>query len=157
MDCEFVIVDANSVGARRAMRKYFAELDARFADGFPTADLEAALRAAPAAFNHPHGFFVVAGAAEEPVACGAVQHLDGERAEIKRMWVSPCHRGRGLATRLLAFLEDQIRQSGRKVAVLDTNAVLTEAVALYRQAGYRQIPRYNANPHADLWLAKDVP
>ncbi|MDP9026992.1 MAG: GNAT family N-acetyltransferase [Actinomycetota bacterium] len=70
------------------------------------------------------------------MACGGLQWLDARTAEIKRMWVDPVWRGRGLAGRLLAFLEQTALESGRPIVRLDTNTVLLEAIALYRKSGY---------------------
>jgi ribosomal protein S18 acetylase RimI-like enzyme len=99
---------------------------------------------------------VVAGAEEAPLACGAVQFFDDERGEIKRMWVAPVARGRGLAAALLAHLEAQIVASGRRVALLDTNSSLTTAVGLYESRGYERVPDYNGNADADVWFSKPL-
>lgn len=147
------VIDAGSPGARRALTQYFAELADRFPEGF---DADAALAEAVEAYNPPQGLFVVAGDPEHPDACGGVSFLDESRGEIKRMWVSPACRGRGVASQLLAFLEDAIRESGRGTAVLDTNRVLTEAVALYERRGYEPTERYNDNPHAHHWFRKTL-
>ena len=149
----FSVIDAASAPARWAMSEYFRELAARFSQGF---DVGSALDEAAAAFNPPCGLFVLAGPPDGPVGCGAIKFLDDERGEIKRMWVSPSNRGRGLATQLLTFLEDLIRDSGRSTVVLDTNKVLSEAIALYERRGYRPIERYNDNPYADFWFFKSL-
>ena len=78
-------------------------------------------------------------------------------SEVKRMWVSPTTRGRGLAKRLLAELEEETRSSGRLVVVLDTNATLTEAIRLYERQGFVAIARYNDNPYAHHWFRKQLP
>jgi GNAT superfamily N-acetyltransferase len=145
------VVDAESPGALGALTAYFRELSERFPEGF---DATAALEEAADAYNPPRGAFVVAGDVDRPIACGAVTFLDDERGEIKRMWVAPAHRGRGLASRLLSFLEQLIVESGRATVLLDTNRVLTEAVALYRRRGYEPVARYNDNPHAHHWFSK---
>jgi ribosomal protein S18 acetylase RimI-like enzyme len=145
------VVDAGSDQARWTMTQYFQELDARFADGF---DFGNALDEAAVDFNPPNGAFVVATYGDDLVACGAIQFLDDDRAEIKRMWVNPRRRGLGLGRRLLVHLEGEIHASGRSTVVLDTNASLTEAIAMYRACGYEPVDRYNDNPYAHLWFAK---
>ncbi len=79
---------------------------------------------------------------EDPVGCGALLfHGDGI-ATLKRMWVAPRVRGTGLGRRLLVALEDAAaRRRGVTVIRLETNLSLTEAIAMYRSAGYRRSPR----------------
>ncbi|HEX6151051.1 GNAT family N-acetyltransferase [Nocardioides sp.] len=147
----FRVADPAAPGSRWALGEYFAEIGAAF--GFETGT---ALDDAAKAFVPPHGLFVVAGRDEEPLACGAVQFLDEERGEIKRMWVAPVARGRGLAGALLAYLEQQIVLTGRRFALLDTNSSLTKAVGLYESRGYRRVPDYNGNADADVWFSKEL-
>jgi GNAT superfamily N-acetyltransferase len=149
----FSVVDAGSPEARWAMRRYFEELDRRFDDGFVVGD---ALDEAVDRYNEPSGAFVLAALDGETVGCGAIVHLDQEVAEVKRMWVSPAHRGAGLGRRLLARLEDEVRAAGRTAVVLDTNGSLSEAIALYEGAGYRPTDRYNDNPYAQHWFKKEL-
>lgn len=148
---DFRIVDPASPPARWAMGEYFAELADRF--GF---EVGTALDDAAAAYAGEHGRFVLAGPDEAPLACGAVAFLDDERAEIKRMWVAPAARGRGLARALLAHLESLVLAAGRTESLLDTNSTLTAAVSLYESSGYRRVPDYNGNADADVWFAKTL-
>ncbi len=154
VDVRFSTVDAASPGARAAMANYFAELDRRLDGGF---DAGTALDDATAAFNPPSGLFVVATSGDVVFGCGAVSWLDDRTGEVKRMWVDSELRGIGLGKRLLARLEDEIRASGRTRVVLDTNAALVEAIAMYRRLGYRDIDPYNDNPHAHHWFEKSIP
>ncbi|MEZ5297310.1 MAG: GNAT family N-acetyltransferase [Ilumatobacteraceae bacterium] len=64
-----------------------------------------------------------------------VRH-DDATGEIKRMWVHPDWRGAGVGRRTLAALESHVARLGYERIVLDTNAVLTEAIAMYERAGY---------------------
>ena len=80
--------------------------------------------------------------------------LDPQIGEIARMWVDKPHRGLGLARRLLVALERQAAELGFRTVRLDTNRALDEAKAMYRSAGYQEIPRYNDNPYADHWFEK---
>lgn len=149
---ELVEVDAGGPEAQRAMRAYFAELDTRFRDGFDPgaggADSDVA------AMRPPAGSFVVITAGDETVGCGGLQRIDDDTAEIKRMWIHPDWRGAGLGRRLLSELERIAADLGRVRVVLDTNEVLTEAVAMYERNGYVAIERYNDNPYAHHWFAK---
>jgi GNAT superfamily N-acetyltransferase len=136
------------------LERYFAELDARFPGGF---DPERTVAAPAAELTPPHGRLLVARLHQRPVGCGAVRRLDAETAEIKRMWIDPAARGLGVGRRLLAALERAAAELGCRVVRLDTAAALTEALALYSSAGYREIDAYNENPYAAHWLEKRLP
>lgn len=135
-------VDPAGPVARAAMAAYYAEIDARFPRGFDPGD------------PPPLDRFVVADAAGATAACGGLQRIGPGADEIKRMWVHPHWRGAGLAARLLRHLEALARERGHDVVRLDTNGVLTEAIAMYERAGYRHIERYNDNPYAEAWFEK---
>ena len=152
-DVEFSVVDATSATAQWAMGEYLKELSERFPEGVDSAG---AIDEAASTLNPPHGFFAIAGSFHSPSGCGGVHFLDSERGEIKRMWVAPESRGQGVATSILGYLEDKIRESGRTIALLDTNRVLTNAIALYERCGYQPTPRYNDNPYAHFWFRKDL-
>lgn len=70
------------------------------------------------------------------------------------MWVAPWARGLGLGVRLLRELEDHAREAGARVVQLETNRALTEAIALYRRSGYREVPAFNDEPYAHHWFEK---
>src|SRR3954452_18533139 len=72
------------------------------------------------------------------------------------MYVGPDARGRGVGARLLRRLEDEARTLGYKTLRLDTAAPLSEAQALYRGAGYREIGDYNGNSAASHWFEKEL-
>jgi DNA-binding MarR family transcriptional regulator/GNAT superfamily N-acetyltransferase len=136
-----------------ATGRYFAELDARFPGGF---DSGGAVDHDAVAMAPPGGVFVVATSDGEPVACGGVQPLEESTGEIKRMWVHPDWRGAGLGSRMLRHLEDEARRLGHRRVVLDTNGTLVEAIAMYRSSEYEPVERYNDNPYAQAWFAKEL-
>jgi putative acetyltransferase len=76
------------------------------------------------------------------VAVGAIQALDRETAEIKRMYVVPAARGNGYGRAMLAALETYATARGHTRARLETGSYLPVALGLYRAAGYRSIPAY---------------
>ena len=85
-----------------------------------------------------------------------MRRLDETTAEIKRMWIDPVARSRGLGRSLLAALEAKAIELGCRSIRLDTNAHLTEAAALYRSSGYLEVPSYNDNPYAAHWFEKSL-
>lgn len=96
----------------------------------------------PAAFLPPRGTFLVARLGDRPVACGGLRAVGDGVGEIRRMWVDPTARGRGLARRVLAGLEDAGRSLGLTRLRLETGTAQPEALALYDSAGWRRIEPY---------------
>lgn len=76
------------------------------------------------------------------VGCGAVKEFSPEEMEVKRMYTDPNARGKGVAFAVLNELEEWARELGYTACVLETGWRQPEAIALYRKAGYEQIPNY---------------
>lgn len=96
----------------------------------------------PAEFLPPDGVFLVAYVDGEPCGCGGFRNVGGGEGEIKRMYVDPARRGRGIARALLAALEDAARGAGCVTMRLETGAAQPEAIGLYLSSGYTPIPSY---------------
>jgi DNA-binding MarR family transcriptional regulator/GNAT superfamily N-acetyltransferase len=148
-------VDPDHTDARHCLHAYYAELSESFDGGF---DPLRSTLPDPSALRAPHGLFLVARLRGVPVGCAGLRlPADAKTAEIKRMWVAPEVRGLGLARRFLAELETAAHEHGRAVLRLDTNRSLTPAIALYRSAGFVEIPAFNDEPYAQLWFEKPIP
>lgn len=95
-------------------------------------------------FDPPEGTFLVAYLDAEPVGCGGWRSHGhgGHTAEIKRMYTVPQARGRGIARAILAAVEDSARAYGRTRVILEAGHRQPEAIALYRSAGYEEIPNF---------------
>jgi GNAT superfamily N-acetyltransferase len=139
--------------ARFCLRSYYRELDERFASGF---DVGSALPLTDADMTPPHGVLLVAHVHGAGVGCGAVKFAPAEPPYIKRMWVAPSMRGLGLGRRLLAALEDAAAATGARSVRLETNSSLAEAIAMYRTAGYTEVPPFNDEPYAHHWFVKEL-
>jgi DNA-binding MarR family transcriptional regulator len=144
-------VDPEEPAARYCLAEYVAELNARSTRHF---DPSVGATALPHEVRPPAGQFFVAYLHGEPIGCGAVKHHTGEPAEIKRMWIAPQARALGLGRRLLETLEACAVAGGADVAHIETSAVLTEALALYRSSGWVEVPPFNDEPFADHWFEK---
>ena len=108
----------------------------------------------PEQFAPPRGAFVV-GYDEGRALCGAgIKRLESSVGEIKRMWVAPEIRRRGVARALLAALEDTARGMGLERLRLDTGPKQPAAEHLFRSAGYEEIADYNGNYMASFWGEK---
>jgi GNAT superfamily N-acetyltransferase len=93
-------------------------------------------------FAPPAGTFLVALLAGRPAGCGALRRMKKDVAEVKRMYVAPWARRRGVAKKILAALEQAALGLGYRVVRLETGTRQPEAIALYEWAGYRPIPCY---------------
>lgn len=148
------VADPRHPDARACIRAYEAELERRFDTGFDPA------RSNPASdqdLTPPAGTLLVATRLGEPVGCGALKfHPDQGWAEVKRMWVAPSVRGLGLGRRLLAELESRAAGHGVRLLRLETNRGLTEAIGMYRAAGYQEVAAFNDEPYADHWFEKNL-
>lgn len=104
------------------------------------------------------GAFFVAYAGETPVGCGAIRRIDADTAEIKRMYVDPAARGRGVGHRVLTELEAEARRLGVARLVLETGQRAHEAVKLYTRAGFVRIPCFGEyrNSPLSLCMAKQL-
>lgn len=150
---EIRCVDPEHPDARHCLAEYVAELNRRSERGF---DPSAGATALPHEVRPPAGEFFVAYLHGDPIGCGAVKYHADAPTEIKRMWIAPQARGLGLGRRLLEHLEGCARASGARHAHIETGAVLTEALALYRSAGWVEVPPFNEEPFADHWLEKTL-
>jgi GNAT superfamily N-acetyltransferase len=113
-------------------------------------------RAGQAELSPPHGAFLVGRVANEPVCCGGIKRLGERTCEIKKMYVVPELRGKGVARQLLYALEAKARDIGYAIVRLDTGPKQTAARALFESEGYAAIDDFNGNPVAAFWGEKPL-
>jgi GNAT superfamily N-acetyltransferase len=113
----------------------------------------------PAEFSPPLGLFLVAEAGGVAAGCGGWRAHDDGVAEVKRMYVEPAFRRRGIAALLLTELERTAAAAGHRHLLLNSGDRQPEALALYARAGYAPVAGYG--PYADspgaVFLGKDLP
>jgi GNAT superfamily N-acetyltransferase len=150
IDFRDAVIDAGD-GAllERAMVAEMAELY----DGFDISS-EGMPKAGPQEMNPPSGRFLVGYEDDRPICCGGIKRLDDESCEIKRMYVVPDARGRGVAKALLRALEDRARAAGYLYTKLDTGPRQAGAQRLYESVGYAPTENFNGNPVAVFFGAK---
>jgi putative acetyltransferase len=78
----------------------------------------------------------------QAVGCGCFKQFDESSVEMKRMYVEPAYRRKGISSAILNELEDWAAESGFTIAVLETGDRQDEAIALYKKQGYSIIPNY---------------
>lgn len=116
----------------------------------------------PGDYAPPDGRLLLAQCGTETAGCVALRRFQNRACEMKRMWVRPGFRGRGLGRLLAEKLIAEARTLGYSRMVLDSLPSLGSAIALYRSLGFREIPpyRYNPEPGAvfmQLELARNRP
>jgi GNAT superfamily N-acetyltransferase len=112
----------------------------------------------PAEFVPPQGLFLVAEVSGVPAGCGAWRVYPPGGVEIKRVYVVPEYRRRGVAQLVVAALESSAAEAGHTSVVLNTGDRQPEALALYSDLGYVPVPgygRYACSPGA-VFLGKDL-
>jgi putative acetyltransferase len=142
----------DSAAARELILALNRELDERYPEQGANH-----FRLDPAEVAEGRGGFYIARFGHAIAGCGAVRLVDVGAAEIKRMYVSPALRGRGIATRILSHLEGEARRLGAARLVLETGERQFESVALYRRAGFVEIPRYGEYVDSPLSLCMGKP
>jgi GNAT superfamily N-acetyltransferase len=130
--------------ARRLVREYADTLgvDLSFQN------FEQELEHFPLEYSAPGGAFILAGDAGSYVACIGVRRFAHEVGEIKRLYVAPAARGRGLGRVLVDRIVGEARQLGYRILLLDTLPFMKEAQALYVSMGFRPTTAYRFNPIA---------
>lgn len=102
-------------------------------------------------------YFVVAYRDEEPVGCGGLRPLDDTHGEIKRMFVTPAHRGSGVSTTVLSRLESEGRARGWTRLVLETGDAQPDAIRFYEREGYTRIPNFGHYADSPLSVCFEKP
>jgi GNAT superfamily N-acetyltransferase len=121
--------------ARPLVEALSAEIIARYGGGSPSLS-------DPQEFVPPYGVFMVASDGDADLACGGVRRLRDGTGELKRMYVVPHARRRGISRLLLQALVEQARSMGYAELWLETGTAQPEAMALYESEGFERITSY---------------
>lgn len=97
-------------------------------------------------YGLPDGRLYIAWCDGQPAGCIALRRLDDTTCELKRLYVRPAFRGRGIAGVMMQRILDEARAIGYTVMLLDTEPFLRSALKMYRGLGFYEIPRYNDSP-----------
>jgi ribosomal protein S18 acetylase RimI-like enzyme len=108
---------------------------------------QAELDGLPGKYAPPRGALFIASEDSLPLGCVAIRPLDAVGvAELKRLYVRPAGRGKGVGKALTRHAIDRARAIGYRAIRLDTLATMKDAQTLYRKLGFREIPAYTFNP-----------
>jgi ribosomal protein S18 acetylase RimI-like enzyme len=104
------------------------------------------LRSLPGGYAPPRGRLKLALWGAVPVGCGALRPRSPRVGELKRLYVRPSHRGRGIGRALSERLLAEAVRIGYRQVVLDTLSTMEEAIGLYRSLGFVETAAYYPNP-----------
>jgi putative acetyltransferase len=140
------IVDGGGAGRIDVVRQMFRDYERAIQVDLCFQGFAAELAGLPGAYAPPRGRLLLAIAAGEPIGCVGLRPIDGEAAEMKRLFVRPQARGGGVGRLLATAAVEAARAAGYRRLRLDTLASMAEAISLYRSLGFEEIPPYTPNP-----------
>lgn len=100
----------------------------------------------PGDYARPAGRLLLAFQGSEVAGCGALRPLSSDVCEMKRLYVRPAFRGKGVGGAMIDALISSARQIGYRRMRLDTLPSMATAISIYRSLGFKEIAPYRANP-----------
>ena len=143
----FSIYQAESSVQLAQVRELFLEYTQSLGFSLCFQNFDQELSELPGSYAPPGGRLLLAGYDGEVAGCIALHKLEADICEMKRLYVRPQFRGKGLGRILIDRVIAEARQMGYQRMRLDTvEPVMRDAVAMYRKIGFGEIPPYCNNP-----------
>ncbi len=157
MSDPITLVPVESEEHTAAVRELFLEYAATIGVDLEYQGFTAELAALPFPYIPPQGILLIANINGETAGCVAMRRLDAQTGEMKRLYVRPAFRSRGLGKQLISEAIQAARRNGYKALRLDTLPSMAAAQGLYRSFGFSEIPAYNSTHlpgtrFYELWL-----
>jgi GNAT superfamily N-acetyltransferase len=146
--------------ARRIFAEYIASIAHISGQSFAHQDTDAELNGLPGKYGPPHGAIILAFSRGDCIGCAAVRPLPevgADACELKRMYVRPTERGRGIGAALCEGVFDAARRIGYRRICLDSDPRLDSALRLYARLGFRSVARFNDDPdEGTVYLGREL-
>jgi GNAT superfamily N-acetyltransferase len=154
----FTIVTVRDAAGLAAVAALFRAYAAGLPVDLAYQDFATELAALPGKYAGPAGALLLARAADgTAIGCVGLRPMPDGCGEMKRLYVAPEARGLGLGRALMDAVVDQARRLGYRELRLDTLPTMTEAIAMYRRAGFTPIaPYYDGAPAGTLFLSRAI-
>ena len=146
----FELQDVDAGSAVESVRRLFEEYQSSLGIDLSFQGFAQELAELPGAYSPPAGRLYLALQAREPAACAALRPLGEKTCEMKRLYVRPSHRRRGIGRMLAQRALADARAIGYERIVLDTLATMHEAQGLYAALGFAETAPYAFNPIAGV-------
>jgi putative acetyltransferase len=140
------IVDAHDPERLDDIRELFSEYVKSLGFGLDFQDYEREYEELPGEYAPPEGRLLLATYGSKTAGCVALRRFAGTDCEMKRLYVRPEFRGKGIGKALAVFVIEAANKVGYKRIMLDTVPSMVEALALYRSLGFRERDPYRHNP-----------
>lgn len=142
----FKIVPVHSSTQLEAVRDLFKQYSEALDFELNFQNFQKELSGLPGEYASPDGLLLLAFYRGESVGCVALKRLDNKTCEMKRLFVRPEHRGRGIGKALAVSVINKAIRQGYNAMRLDTIDNMNEAVTLYESLGFERIEAYRYNP-----------
>ncbi|MHB1557425.1 MAG: GNAT family N-acetyltransferase [Isosphaeraceae bacterium] len=150
--------DSTVEHVRALFRSYSTEYAASAAETFCLQDFDAEIAELPGKYVPPKGSLLLATVGDEPVGCVGLRDLGGGTCEMKRLYVAPAFRGRGIGRILAEAVIRCAEELGHSLMVLDTLPEMPEAIALYRDLGFVPgEPHWDGPVERTIYLRRPLP
>jgi ribosomal protein S18 acetylase RimI-like enzyme len=144
------VVRVAAEGDVRTVRKLFSEYAGSLGFDLCFQNFEEELNSLPGSYSQPTGALYLGWVDGTAAGCIGLRPFSDCVGELKRLYVIPAFRGRGLARLLVSSAVDAARSIGYSALVLDTVATMRPAIALYESFGFRRTDPYYSNPLPDV-------
>ncbi len=130
----------------RTVRQLFLEYQSAIGTDLCFQDFTRELTDLPGEYAPPSGRLLLAVSEGDAAGCAAMRRIEEEVCELKRMYIRPKHRGKGIGRIMAEVMIGEARKLGYKRMRLDTLSTMKEAIGLYESLGFIDIPAYRYNP-----------